>query len=255
MTGLLRAEVRKIFTVKLWWGMLLGSMGFAALAVVAQIASNGAARSGALPLTSAQTQQSIFASAASGEIFSVIVGIILITTEYRHFTSRPTFLIEPRRGRVILAKVATSAMVGLLYGTCSVAITVAIAAPWLAAKQVSIGWVSDQVLLVLLGGLTVGVVFAVLGLGVGVLMRNQIAAVIATLAYLFVVEPLTTVIPVVKEVYRFLPGAAGAALTAYGTTRNGITLLQPWQGGLLLFGWGLLLALAGYLLSVRRDVQ
>ncbi len=255
MTALLRAEWRKIFTVKLWWGMLLGSMAFAALAVVAQIASNGVGRRGAPPLTTAQTQQSIFASAASGEIFAVVVGIILITTEYRHFTSRPTFLIEPRRGRVILAKVAMSALIGFVYGIGSVAITVAIAAPWLGAKGVAIGWISNDVLLVLLGGLTVSVVFAVLGLGVGVLMRNQIAAVIAALAYLFVLEPLTTVIPVIKEGYRFLPGAAGGALTDYGTSRNGVVLLSPWQGGLILLGWGLLLALAGYLLSVRRDVQ
>jgi ABC-type transport system involved in multi-copper enzyme maturation permease subunit len=255
MSAQLRSEWRKVFTIRLWWGMLLGAVAFAALGVVAQIASNGARGTGQLPLGSAQTQQSIFASAASGLIFALIVGIILITTEYRHFTSRPTFLIEPRRGRVIVAKIVVSLAVGLLYGLCCAAIAVAIAVPWLSAKGVAIGWVDTNVLLVLLGDVAVSTVFAVLGLGVGVLARNQITAVIGALAYLFVLEPLAAITPGIKEAYRFLPGAAGNALTEYGTSRRGVTVLLPWQGGLVLLGWGLLFAGAGWFFSVRRDVD
>ena len=51
MIHLLRAEWRKVTTVKLGWGMLLGAMALAALGVVAQIASNGVRGNGALPLT------------------------------------------------------------------------------------------------------------------------------------------------------------------------------------------------------------
>ena len=83
-------------------------------------------------------------------------------------------------------------------------------------------------------------IFAVVGVGVGVLWRNQIAAVISALAYLFVVEPLLAVIPGVKEVARYLPEASADALI--GFTRNGVTLVSPWQGGLLLLGWGLVFA-------------
>ena len=86
----------------------------------------------------------------------------------------------------------------------------------------------------------------------GVLFRNQVTAVIAALAYLFVVEPLIAVIPVVKEGYRFLPGAASNALT--GVARNQVLLLPNWQGGLVLLGWGLFFAVAGWVFTVRRDV-
>ena len=41
MINLIRAEWRKVITVKLGWGMLLGALALAALGVVAQIASNG----------------------------------------------------------------------------------------------------------------------------------------------------------------------------------------------------------------------
>jgi ABC-2 type transport system permease protein len=251
--ALLQAERRKIFTVKLWWGMLLGSMAFAAIAVVAQIATAGTARSQQLPLNTSQTQHSIFASAGSSGIFALIVGIILITTEYRHLTSRPTFLFEPRRGRVIIAKLVMSAVIGLIYAIGCVAVTVAIATPWLAAKNITIAWSAYGLVSVMAGVVASVAIYAVLGLGLGVLVRNQIAAVIGAMAYLFVLEPLIGVIPAIKEAYRFLPGGAASAVVQ--TSRNpDVILLNQWQGGLVLLGWGLLFALIGWLLSVRRDV-
>jgi len=252
MIALLRSEVRKVTSIKLWWGMLLGSMAFAALSVIAQIATNGLRNNPAAPLTTAVTQRSIFSSAISGYIFSVVVGIILITTEFRHFTSRPTFLLEPRRGRVIAAKLLVAAGVGLIYGIACVAVAVAITVPWLSAKGITIGWAANGLAVVMLGAVGVVAIFAIVGVDVGVLFRNQIAAVITTLAYLFVVEPLVAVIPVIKEGYRYLPGAAANALT--GVARNQALLLPNWQGGLLLLGWGLLFAAVGWVVTIRRDI-
>jgi ABC-2 type transport system permease protein len=252
MTRLLRAEFRKVATTRLWWGMLLGSMAFAAIGVVGQIATNGLRNNPAAPLSNPVTQRAILSSAVSGYIFSAIVGIILITTEFRHVTSRPTFLVEPRRGRVIASKIVIAAAVGLLYGVACVAVSLAVTVPWLSAKGVRIDWVANGLIVVMVGALFVVAIFAVVGLGVGVLFRNQVAAVISTLAYLFVLEPLVSVIPVVKDAYRYLPGAAGDALT--GVSRNQVMLLANWQGGLLLLGWGLLFAFIGWILTVSRDI-
>ncbi len=252
MSGLLRSELRKVLTTRLWWGMLLGAMAFAALGVVSQVLADGVANNPAGPLSSAATQRNILSSADSGYIFSAIVGIILVTTEFRHFTSRPTFLLEPRRARVVAAKLVVAAGVGLLYGVCCVAVSLVIAVPWLSALHVGIDWTGNGLVVVLLGALVVIAVFAVVGLGVGVLFRNQVAAVISALAYLFVLEPLAAVIPVVKDGYRFLPGAAAAALT--GVQRPQTVLLAGWQGGLVLLGWGLLFAVAGWILTLRRDI-
>lgn len=255
MTRLLRAELRKVMTTKLWWGMLLGAVGFAALGVVAQIASNGSTGNPTPPLTSPVTQRAIVSSASSGYLFSIIVGIILVTTEFRHFTSRPTFLIEPHRGRVVVSKLLISAVVGLVYGLACAAITVAIMVPWLAAKHVTVDWTQDDILLVLVRTVVVIAIYAVVGIGIGVLIRNQIAAVIGALAYLLVVESLISIIPVVKQVYKFLPGAAASALIGAGGGRRGSPdLLDPLQGGLLLLAWGLAFAVSGYVLTVNRDI-
>jgi ABC-2 type transport system permease protein len=249
---LLRAEWRKVITTKLGWGMLLGAMALAALGVVAQIASNGVRGNVALPLSAAATQRSIAASASSAYLFSVVVGIILITTEFRHFTSRPTFLIEPRRGLVIVAKLIVAAFVGIIYGVACAALTAAIMAPWLGAMGVTIHWVENGVLLSMLGDLVVISVFAVVGIGVGVLVRNQIAAIIGALVYLFVLEPLIDIIPVVQNVYPYLPGAAAGAIT--GASRGNLAHLDPVQGSLVLLGWGLLFAGCGWALTIRRDI-
>ena len=255
MTKLLRAELRKVITTKLWWGMLLGAVSFAALGVVGQIASNGSTGNPTPPLSSPVTQRSIVSSASTGYLFAIIVGIILMTTEFRHFTSRPTFLIEPRRGRVIISKLVVAAGMGLVYGLACAAITVAIMIPWLGAKHISIDWTTDDLSLVLVRSVAVIAIYAVVGIGVGVLVRNQISAVIGAMAYLLVFETLIAIIPFVKDVYKFLPGAAAQALIGAGGGRRGAPdLLDPLQGGLLLLAWGLVLTASGYITTVRRDI-
>jgi ABC-2 type transport system permease protein len=252
MIPLLRAEWRKVTTTKLGWGMLLGAMALTALGVVALIASNGASGNVALPLNDAATQRSIAAAASSAYLFSVVVGIILVTTEFRHFTSRPTFLIEPRRGLVIVAKLVVAAIVGVIYGIVCAALAAAIMAPWFAAKGIAIGWVDNGVLLSMVSDMIVIAIFAVVGIGVGVLVRNQIAAVISALVYLFVLEPLIDIIPVIQKAYPYLPGSAAAAIT--GASRGNLSHLDALQGGLVLLGWGLLFAVAGWMLTIRRDI-
>jgi ABC-2 type transport system permease protein len=252
VSRLLRSEWRKVTTTKLWWGMLLGAMALAALGVAGQIGSNGSRGNPAAPLSTAVTQKAIAASAAGGFLFSVVLGIILLTTEFRHFTSRPTFLLEPRRGRVVLAKMLVAGVVGLGYGIACAATAAAIMVPWLGAKGITIGWTANGVVESLVSGVLVVTIYAVVGIGIGVLLRNQIVAVIGALAYLFVVEPLISIIPVVKEIYRFLPGAAANALTGGG--RSSATLLSAWQGGLLLLGWGVFFTALGLLLTIRRDI-
>jgi ABC-2 type transport system permease protein len=151
-----------------------------------------------------------------------------------------------------VAKLVVAAVVGIIYGLACSALTAAIMAPWFAALHVTIGWISNGVLLSMVGDLTVIAIFAVVGVGVGVLVRNQIAAVIGVLVYLFVLEPLVSIIPVIKNAYPYLPGAAGAAIT--GASRGNLTHLDAVQGGLVLLGWGLFFAVCGWVLTIRRDI-
>ena len=95
------------------------------------------------------------------------------------------------------------------------------------------------------------VIYAVIGVGLGALLRNQVGAIVGGLVYLFLVEPIIRSVPATSGVYKWLPGGGLEALTA---TLEGPDLLEAWQGGLLLLAYGLLAAFLGTVLAVRRDV-
>jgi len=76
-------------------------------------------------------------------------------------------------------------------------------------------------------------------------------AIVGSLVYLYVVEPIVSSISALQPAYKWLPGGAVQAITSNFQAPD---LLEPWQGVLLLLGYGLVAALLGTFLAVRRDV-
>jgi ABC-2 type transport system permease protein len=250
---LIGGEVRKLFTTKLWLWMALGAIAITALFTSITIALDGTENNPQPLLSTPEGQRNLFSVAAASGVFVLILGIIAITGEFRHQTVTPTFLATPRRGRVVIAKLVTYTLAGIGYGLLVVAFSLALALPWLAAKDVDIS-LSANGIPGALGGTVAGVaLYSVLGVGVGALVRNQIAAIVGSLVYLFVIEAFAANLPTVRDYYKYFPGGANAALT--GSTQPGTTLLEPWQGGLLLVAYGVVFAVVGSWLAVRRDVS
>jgi hypothetical protein len=104
----------------------------------------------------------------------------------------------------------------------------------------------------LAGVLAAVVIFGLLGVGLGALLREQVATVAGLLLYLLVVERALTSIAAHNRWTMYLPGQAQEALV--GSTLTNQPLLQPWQGGIVLATYGLALALAGTVATMRRDV-
>ncbi len=66
-------------------------------------------------------------------LFAIIVGITIVTNEFRHGTVTPTFLAEPHRERVIVAKaIARSSSVAIGFALLSLVVVAAVAIPWLS---------------------------------------------------------------------------------------------------------------------------
>lgn len=253
MNRLIGGEVRKLFTTKLWLWMALGAIAITALFMSITIGLDGSEGNPQPPLSTPEGQRNLFSVAAAAEVFVLILGIIAITGEYRHQTVTPAFLATPRRGRVVIAKLITYALAGLGYGILVIAFGIALALPWLAAKNVDISLSANGIPGTMGGTVAAIAVYAVLGVGVGALVRNQIAAIVGSLVYLFVVEAFAGTLPTVRDYYKYLPGGANSALT--GASQPGTTLLEPWQGGVLLAAYGIVFAVAGTWLAVRRDVS
>ena len=253
MTELVRSEVRKLMTTQVWFWLLVGALALTALGVVGTVLTDGSADDPGPGLVTAEGQRNLFAQSGSASVFVVVLAIIGITAEYRHLTVTPTYLATPRRSRVVLAKLVTYGLVGLVYSVLCALLVVAMAKPWLAAKDIPLSLTENRIPLVLLAVIVAVAVYGIVGVGVGALVRNQVAAVVLTLSFLFVVEPLFANIPWVRDhVYKFLPGGAVAALTQ--STQPNATLLEPWQGGLLLAGYGVAFAVLAAMTTIRRDV-
>lgn len=250
MGAQIKSEIRKLFSTKLWLWLLLGGMAFTALAVTITLASDGRTGNSNPPLSTAAGLRNLFSTIGAGSVLAIVLGAVGMTGEYRHQTVTPTFLASPHRGRVVIAKIVTYFLAGIGYGVGCAIVCFAIALPWLSSKNLHIG--GQGVPQVVLGAIAAIAVYSLVGVGVGALVRNQIAAVVGTLIYLFVLENLISGIPHVRNYYRWFPG--GAAQSLAGSSSNNFHLFHQWQGGLLLAAYGLAFALAGRYLAVRRDV-
>jgi energy-coupling factor transporter ATP-binding protein EcfA2 len=106
---------------------------------------------------------------------ALILGVLAITTEFRHGTTGSTFLVSPRRYPVLVAKLAAMLLLGLLAGVAFVVVNGGLALPLFSARGVELPATSD--LVSIYAG--VGASFALLcafGLGVGAIVRNQVSA-------------------------------------------------------------------------------
>jgi ABC-2 type transport system permease protein len=253
MTGLVRAEWTKLFTTRLWIGLLAGSVllvgGFTALftGLAGATGNNGQQLP---PVSDPQFQRLAFSQIAGAVVFVVILGIIGMTQEYRHRTATPTFLTTPRRGRVVAAKLLAYLLVTIPFAVVVTAVNVLVLEIYARARGAAPSFDSEN-LRVIGGAAAALVIYSVIGVGVGALLRNQVGAIVAALVYLYVIEPLVGGIGAISSAYKWLPGGALRAMT---TPFGGPDVLQPWQGALLLLGYGLLAAVLGALLTVRRDI-
>jgi len=247
-----RAEWRKVFTTRMVWGLLIGLVVWTAINVVAQIlASSVGDANGAPPLDSAEGLRGVFASASSASVFALLLGVIAVTTEFRHGTATGTFMASPRRGRVLVAKAIALPVVTFLYGVVGVGVTVALAWPLLAWKHVTFDLQAGQLPHVLLGSLVVITLAGALGVGFGALVRNQVAAVTIALLWTLLVESLA--VSLLPSVGKWLPGGASSALT-YAQPLRGGELLTPPAAAALLVGYCVVLVVLAALTTMRRDI-
>lgn len=253
MLRLVKAEFQKLFTTRLWLWLLLGAMAITALYASLDIAFSDDPDTLTLPLSTPEGQRTLLAvGAGAATPLMAVLGAIGLTAEFRHRTATSTFLATPQRGRVVLAKLVTYALVGAGYGLACVAVTIAIAWPWLASRNIDLVLTSDGAPATLAGVIAAVAIFGLIGVGLGALLREQVATVVGLLLYLFVVEPIVTSIAALDSWTSYLPGSARAALTQVVLSHR--DFLAPWQGGIVLAAYGIAFAVAGTLLAVRRDV-
>jgi len=242
---LVRGELRKLTTTKLPWGFL------AVLAVIAGIDAAvvvfGTDMDGSKAfIATAADQQSLMAFAFNAMLGTALFGAIAAAREYGHNTVVPTFLTTPRRARAVLAQLTAVVIGGGLLGLLGEALIIGGVA--LALPSTEYGWmVSAGTVSQLLASSTfAGAIGAVLGAGLGTLIRNLGGAVTVVMMTLFVIPPL--IVQLVSDAASWIPPALGTVISGVSTD------VSLWAALAALLGYALVPAAAGLLAVQRRDV-
>ncbi len=187
-------------------------------------------------------------------LFALVVGLLAVTTEFRHGTITPSLLAVPSRGRLVAAKVAAHLIAGFLLGLAAVVLDLALVEGLLSARGIESGTTAGEA-----AGWTAGVAVAsalaaALGVGVGALVRNQVGAIVGGFAWILIAEPLLTIVPALEEpVTKY--GVGGLVDGADGiTVEGGSAVLAQLPASLVLAAYVALAAVAGAALLRRRDV-
>lgn len=238
---LLRSEWLKLWTTRTTWVMLgialLGEALFAGLYV------------GLAPLDEIGDIDQVATGTGLLLVMMLVLGVLIATAEFRHGTASSTFLATPKRWPALLAKLAAALLVGLLAGLAYVAVNGGLALPLFDGREGDLPPTMD--LIDVYGGVVVSyALICAFGLGVGEIVRNQVGAIIAAIAFFFVLSPLPELLP--GSIGDYFPAQAIGAL--HGNPEGEANLGQV-SGGLVLSAWAAALIALGTLLVCRRDVS
>jgi ABC-type transport system involved in multi-copper enzyme maturation permease subunit len=262
-----RAELRKFFTTRLWWGMAIAVfVSGAAFAVLFAFFFTSDAVQGPQGAVAARGDAAIAKAVFTGGLqvgylLTLAVGVLTIGSEYRHQTITATFLAVPRRGRVMAAKVAALLVIGAFYGVLSLAGAVGAGSLVLTSKGLA-PYADTSIWRTLVLCLLVLGLWALIGLGAGILIPNQIAALLISVAVAWIVEPVLSLVLALtewgKSISPYLPSRATSAMveaTSGGFDGQPVEQLSWWAGALVLIAYAVVMAGLGTWRTLRSDIS
>ena len=280
---LVAAEVLKVRTTLVWW-LFIG--GFAAVSVLGAafnwLSNNSVLHPSLSDYPAGPSRDAVLAQAASARtasgaaalatsmmtsgqfllvLITVMLGVHVATSEYNARTMTSTFLVEPRRSRVVLAKVIVSGLFGVAFWAIATVIDGVTTPFFLATEHLPASALSSSVVMrAVLMGLLAYVLWALFGLGLGAVLRNQIVAVVAAIGiYAGGIAVVDLIVHLLYWAFHaswllgLLVLAPAEASNVMITAGRAFQDAPPWwAGGLVLAGYGVALAAFGAA-SVRRS--
>jgi ABC-type transport system involved in multi-copper enzyme maturation permease subunit len=244
MTALVRTELLKLLWTRATWGLLTAAL----LLVVGRVVLllGGVGRVAGPAPGSAELTWAVLGCSGLGIFVIVLLGVLSMTRELHSGTWTSTLLVTPRRRRLVVAKVLAASVTG---GAVSALLLAVAAVAGLASGDVVFSLDAPLVRFVV-GAVAAGACWAWLGVGVGVLVRNQTVALLLPVAWLLVVETLLASFGL-RQLLPWTPGGATRAISG-----------EQFPGGLpvgaalsLLVGYATALTVAGAHRLVRADVS
>jgi ABC-type transport system involved in multi-copper enzyme maturation permease subunit len=236
------SETIKFATTRTGYGLAAGAVFVVALSTFSTISSSGGRSASLL-----DAQYYVLASIGTG-LFALMLGVRVVTDDFRYGTMVPTVLAAPARTGVLVAKTVLAAVAGALLTAVALAVMVATAL-LMTSSGAGGPTITGEEVLGLAGLVAAGALWAVLGVALGAVIRQQVAAVVAGIIWILLVENLGA--GLLGDVGRYLPGQAAHGL---GSVRAAGDLLDASAGGLVLVAYTAAALVVAAVALRRRDI-
>jgi len=246
VTRLVAAELVKFRTTRAAMGYLLAVLALVGLGAAGTVGGAKPAELG----TSGFSHDVLSASVVAA-IVVCLVGIISVTSEWRHGTVTRTFLVTPRRVRVVVAKELWIALLAAFLALVALVVAILVAVIWLSidgSPSLVLGpeharYAGRLVLVAVLWGM--------FGVGIGTLVQSQTFAVVGAVIWVLLVENLVLGLLTLVDAGGIADYLPGRALSSFGGTEGG---LSTGAGGVVAAGWVLALGALGAWRVSRQDI-
>lgn len=259
MITAVRVELLKIRTSRLTLGLLALACGLTALITLVQASRAGGG--GQVPtLASQEGLTEIVTETGFGMLVAAVLGITVVSGENRHNTITDTYVDEPNRTRVLVAKAVAAGASGALVGLVSAAVANGIGLGYVYSRGYDVPLSVSTMTGYGAGALLGAALMAALGVGVGSLVRSQIAAIIGVFVWALAVEQIIGILS--SGLAAYLPITTSYTL-AGATTRaamppvigSGVDPLSVPAAAAVLAGFVLVVATVAARTTVRRDIS
>jgi ABC-2 type transport system permease protein len=248
VSALVRAELLKIRTTRSWWVYLLVIVLITGIATAGEVGSASNEERG-----SADFLVGLLDSAHLAGLLALILGITIVTSEFRHGTITPTFLAAPHRELVLAAKATAATVVAIGFTVLALLVVAAVALPWLAIVDAATDLGDGEVATRAAQEFLAVVLSGVMGVAIGAVVHSQVAALVGTLVWIFVVENLLWGLFALLDIERAVEYLPFRALDATGGS-GGEQTLSYGPALAVSIAWIVLLGTAGAVRTLRRDI-
>ena len=237
------AELVKARTTRLLFWYAVGLAAFLTLVVSIHVATGQR-----FDLEQASSQRSLFAASGLVAVLAVLIGIVLLASEYNHGTINQSFLAVPNRLRLLLAKLVAAALIGGALGLLAGALMLVLAELWYGGRGLSLH-LGNGTTTPLLGAIAASILAASVGIGLAALIRRQTATIVVVLLWLLIGENIIAISP---HAARYAPGhVLGAIVAAHGNTTS--DTLAAWAAVGVGLVYAVVLFIVGTLVVLGSD--
>lgn len=245
MRTLVSLELFKLRTVRSPWLLLAASQLLIVGGVTGLVLSSDTLRTPNAPTDA-------LAHAGLASLFTLVLGIMAVAGEYRNRTITDTFLSTPRRARAIGAKLVSYGIAGAVFAVANAVTAIAATRLWWGIEDVPLDLGDAEIWRTIAGCAGWNVAFALVGVGIGALVRNLTAAIAAALAWIALVEGIVG--QLIGDLARWLPFATGSALADLPGRAGDLGPVSQGAAAVALATYAVVFALLAIATSVRRDV-